>query len=225
VTVKVKICGITSAEDAAAACESGADFVGFIFVGGTPRYTDKETVKKIVSERLNEFKDKVVTIGLFKDEEIERAGEIVHYSGLGAVQFHGAESPEYCERFKKIMAEKYDARDIKIIKAFKVSNRVLPCGEYYPDDYEMADYFVFDTFHPLLDGGTGMEFDHNVLKTSAENLKKPFFVAGGLNPENVGKIVKTICPFGVDASSGVEKSVGIKDEKLLKEFISNAKNA
>lgn len=224
-TVKVKICGVTNAEDAGSAAEFGADFIGFVFVGGASRCTNKETVKRIVSERLSGYEDKVVTVGLFKDEDLERAGEIVHYSGLGAVQFHGAESPECCERFKKIMAEKYDAREVKIIKAFKVSDSILPCGVYYPDDYETADYFVFDTFHPLLDGGTGMEFDHFVLKASVKNLSKPFFVAGGLNPENVGKIVKIVCPFGVDTSSGIEKSVGIKDKKLLKEFISNAKNA
>lgn len=223
--VKVKICGITNDEDAVGACESGADLIGFIFVGGTARCTNKETVKKIVSERLSKYKNQVVTVGLFKDEDLERVREIVHYSGLGAVQFHGAESPEYCEQFKKNMTEKYGAREIKIIKAFKVSDSILPCGACYPDDYKTVDYFVFDTFHPLLDGGTGMEFDHNVLKTSVKNLSKPFFVAGGLNPENVAEIVRGVCPFGVDTSSGVEKNVGVKDKKLLKEFISNAKNA
>lgn len=223
-TVKVKICGITNGEDAARACESGADFIGFVFVGGASRCVDIEIVEKIVSEKLNGFKDKVVTVGLFKDEDLERACEIVHCSGLDAVQFHGEESPEYCKSFKKFMAEKYDARNIKIIKAFKVSDKVLPCGEFYHGDYEAADYFVFDTFHPLLDGGTGEKFDYDVLKEGAESLSRPFFVAGGLNPENVAEVVRTVCPFGVDASSGVEKKVGTKDKKLLKEFIFNAKN-
>lgn len=223
--VKVKICGITNAEDAVVACQCGADLIGFVFVAGTSRCVDREIVKEIISGEPGKFKGKVISVGLFKDETIERAGEIVHYSGIGSVQFHGAESPEYCGDFKKFMMKEYGIGEIKVIKAFKVKKEILPSGVYRPEDYDTVDYFVFDTFHPFRDGGTGIGFDHEVLKANREKLKKPFFIAGGLNAENVKEVVRNVRPFGVDVSSGIEKNVGMKDKKLLKEFILNAKNA
>jgi len=223
--VKVKICGITNAEDAVLACQCGADLIGFVFVAGTSRCVDRKIVKEIISGELVKFNVKVISVGLFKDETIEKAGEIVHYSGIDSVQFHGAESPGYCGDFKNFMMKKYGIGKIKIIKAFKVKTEILPSGVYLPEDYDTVDYFVFDTFHPSRDGGTGIGFDHEVLKANREKLKKPFFVAGGLNAKNVKEVVKNVRPFGVDVSSGIEKNVGMKDKKLLKEFILNAKNA
>ena len=112
---------------------------------------------------------------------------------------------------------------VKIIKVFKVDDKILPCAEYGPGSYDQADYFLFDTFHPDMAGGTGENFDWGVLNREKDRLTKPFLVAGGLDPKNVASVIKSVYPYGVDTSSGVEASPGEKDANLLKEFIKNAK--
>jgi phosphoribosylanthranilate isomerase len=221
---KVKICGITNLDDAVKACEFGADLLGFIFVKGTPRNAEVDKVKGIVSGLPEELKDKVGKVGLFKDEDLKKVAETVISCGLDHVQLHGDESPDYCGKLKDKIWVEGDIR-VKIIKVFKVKEEIMPIGEYSIGDYEKADFFVFDTYHPDIAGGTGKKFNWETLNREKERINKPFFIAGGLNPENVSKAVKTARPYGVDVSSGVEKTPGVKDEKLLKEFIKNAKKA
>ncbi len=222
--VKVKICGITSMSDAGKSLEYGADFLGFIFVPGTPRRVNKDTVKEIVNlvSVESEAHHKPALVGLFKNEGLKKVAETVISCGLDHVQLHGDESPDYCAKLKDSIWVKADIR-VKVIKAFKVKEEIMPIGEYSLDDYTKADFFVFDTYHPEAAGGTGESFDWNVLKQ--HDINKPFFIAGGLTPANVLEAVKAVSPYGVDVSSGVESSPGIKDDKLLKEFIENAKKA
>jgi len=219
--VKVKICGLTNLEDAAAACKYGADLLGFIFVKGTPRYIGN--IKNIILDLPAEVKSAAGIVGLFRDEELDEVAGIVSECGLDHVQLHGDETPEYCRELKDILQKKHNMA-LKIIKTFKVADAILPHGKYSFEDYENADYFVFDTFHPHVMGGTGLRFDWKVLIKERDRIKKPFFIAGGLTPENVPEAIKAVCPYGVDVASGVESSPGRKDEKLLKEFIHNAKN-
>jgi phosphoribosylanthranilate isomerase len=216
--VKVKICGITNAEDAARACEYGADLLGFIFVEGTPRAVEKDTVKDIVSSIPAGVGENTEKVGLFRDESLGVVAETLMYCGLESVQLHGDESPDYCRELKEKLP-------VNIIKVFKVREDVLPAGSHVIDDYGDVDHFVFDTFHPETPGGTGSSFDWEVLLREKGRIKKPFFIAGGLDPANVAEAVRTVRPYGVDVSSGVEKVPGKKDENLLKEFIKNAKKA
>jgi len=204
--VKVKICGITNLEDAVRACEYGADLIGFIFVKGTPRVVVAGDVEKILSGISPDLRGKVDRVGLFRDEKPEVVEEAVASCGLNCVQLHGS--------LKDALG-----RELKIIKTFKVKESILPAGGFGVKDYIDADFFVFDTFHPEIAGGTGVRFDWEVIKKEKPHIEKPFFVAGGLTPENVSDAVKTVCPYGVDVSSGVENSPGKKDGKLLKEFI------
>ncbi|RKY43140.1 MAG: N-(5'-phosphoribosyl)anthranilate isomerase [Candidatus Makaraimicrobium thalassicum] len=220
--VKVKICGLTNVKDASRACDYGADLLGFIFVKGTPRYV--ENIRDIISDLPPEVKNKTGRVGLFKDEELEEVARTVAGCDLDYVQLHGEERPDYCRALKNILRDRHNL-SAKIIKTFKIRDRILPQGQYSPCDYEQADYFVFDTFHPEISGGTGRRFDWQVLIKERERIKKPFFIAGGLTPENVASAVKTVRPYGVDVSSGVEDLPGEKDENLLKEFIENAKKA
>ncbi|MFH1395694.1 MAG: phosphoribosylanthranilate isomerase [Candidatus Omnitrophota bacterium] len=222
--VKVKICGITNQEDALEAVTCGADFLGFIFVKNTPRFVNKNIVKAILSSGFKKINPNLICVGLFKDEGLEEVADIINYCGLNCVQLHGAETPDYCARLKKVLCKEYGTL-VTVIKSFKVGQEILPNGNYGIRDYESADYFVFDTFHPEIAGGTGTEFDTEVLKKEKVRIKTPFFIAGGLNPGNVSYVVKNILPYGVDVSSGVETIVGKKDKNLLKEFIYNAKNA
>ena len=218
--VKVKICGITNLKDAVKACEYGADLLGFIFVEGTPRCVDAEKTKKITSE----LPKGVSKVGLFKDTRLESVIEAFLYSDLDSIQLHGEESPDYCRTLKDLLGQEKHIQ-ANIMKVFKVAEEILPIGSHGIEDYKDVDYFVFDTFHPEIAGGTGAKFDWEILNKEKNRINKPFFIAGGLGPANVSETVKVVSPYGVDVSSGVEKSPGIKDEKLLKEFIENAKRA
>lgn len=217
--VKVKICGITNAEDAMLACESGADLLGFVFVPRTPRAVDKGTVKSIVSRVRERFGNKAALVGLFQDEDPGVVESTMKECGLDHVQLHGDESEEYCSRLKARMP------GIKIIKVFKVKHGVMPIAGEFPADYASADIILFDTYHPSAAGGSGTRFGIDTLKRDIGGLPKPFFVAGGLNALNVAEVVALAEPHGVDVSSGVESSPGRKDARSVKEFVKNAKKS
>lgn len=214
--VKVKICGITSLEDALAACEYGADYLGFIFVEGTPRFTAKDKVVNIAGSIPKSLRSGVLLTGLFKDAPWEEVVKTVIACGIDMVQLQGQETPSECAKIKK-------KTGIAVAKAIKVGVDGITKGKYSLDDYAECDYFVFDTFHPEMSGGTGTAFNWKALASECSSIDKPFFVAGGLNPENVAMAVNILKPYGVDVSSGVEKAVAKKDKKMLKEFIENAK--
>lgn len=214
--VKVKICGLKSVEDAVLACESGADLLGFIFIAGTPRVLSADEASNIIEGIPAELSGTTGKVGLFKDMAVQEVIDTVNHCGLDHVQLQGDESPEYCSEIK-------EKAEVKIIKAFKVGESIIPAGGALPGGHEAADMFVFDTFHPAMDGGTGEKFDWKVLETAKGGIEKPFFVAGGLTPDNVADAVRAVRPYGVDVSSGVEVETGKKDENLLKEFIKNAK--
>ncbi len=211
---KVKICGITNTEDALVACGAGADLVGFLFAEESPRFMEIHTVREIIDT----LPESVGKVGLFKDKEMEKVKACVLNCGLDHVQLHGGESPEYCRKLKSEL--RGVGKEIKILKTFKVKDHIL--GEQ-PDTYEEADYYLFDTYHPQMMGGTGLKFDWNVLKDFRGS--KPYFLAGGLNPENVAQAVSELRPFGVDVASGVEAFTGKKDSDKIKEFVRNAKEA
>jgi len=212
--MKVKICGLTNLDDARSACMNGADLLGFLFAEESPRFVRDETVKEIISR----LPDAPLKTGLFKDHNIDRVKNAVMFCGLQCVQLHGSESPEYCDKLRLSIGEEGGA--IKIIKTFKVSDRIIGAR---PDDYESVDYYLFDTYHPQLMGGTGHSFDWNVL--AGFSGKHPFFLAGGLSVENVSEAIEVVKPFGVDIASGVEIRPGKKDPEKIKEFIQNAKRS
>ncbi len=212
--VKVKICGLTNKEDALKACEYGADLVGFVFAEGSPRSVGPETVKDIVEA----VPQGVGKVGLFKDDALEEVEECFLSCDLDHVQLHGDESPAYCAELKEALRK--NGKAVGIIKTFKVKDKILgfPAGAYVD-----AAYYLFDTFHEKMMGGTGIKFDWAVIRDFKGD--RPFFLAGGLNQRNVAEAVREVHPYGVDVSSGVEGSVGKKDENKLKEFIQNAKKA
>lgn len=204
--VKVKICGITELEDALKAHELGADFVGFIFFTNSPRKIKPVQARSIIKGLPKDL----LKVGLFLGQDAGTVRAIAERCHLDFLQLHGDESPEYCSRLGK---------DFKIIKSFKIRNfRSVDDIDAYKD---AAHYYLFDTYVKGIPGGTGRAFNWDILKDKP--FEKPIFLAGGLTPENVGGAVKKVAPYAVDAASGVEKSPGKKDYKLLKEFIDNAK--
>lgn len=197
---RIKVCGITRPEDAQDAIESGADCLGFIFAPQSPRKIEPETAREIIKD-LPPFVD---AAGVFMDEEAAVVGEIIQYCGLTVAQFHGSESPDYCNEFPG-----------RVIKAFRIGS--------FSEDSQLAPYagtvqgFLLDTYSRSMAGGTGEVFDWQMVDKL--DPPGPVILAGGLNPENVEEAICTAQPFAVDVNSGIEIEPGIKDTQKLKKFI------
>jgi phosphoribosylanthranilate isomerase len=204
--IKVKICGITNYPDAAFSVSNGADLLGFIFYKRSLRYITPLKARAII-KRLPKG---ILKVGVFVNEKEDRVKKIADICGLDLLQFHGDEGPGYLASFK----------GYRIVKVLRIKGRVSP-ETLKP--YK-ADYFLFDTYQKDAFGGTGQAFDWDILKP-LKKTKTPFFVSGGLTPENVSGLIKKIRPYGVDVSSGVEKAPGKKDLKLVKAFINAVKHA
>ena len=202
--VKIKICGITNYEDAENAAMFGADYIGFNFYRLSPRYIDEAEVKKIIEKMQNSAKN----VGVFVNEKLDTIKKIVQNLDLDLIQLHGDESPDYCKQLKKDTNK-------RIIKAFRIKNNInINKIKKYN-----VDYYLFDAHKEELFGGTGKTFYHGLLK----NIKKDFFLSGGLNEKNVKEAIKIANPFAVDTASGVEKNPRKKDPKKIEEFIKAAK--
>jgi len=203
---RIKVCGITSQDDARSAVAAGADALGFIFVNRSPRVITPEMVRAITAQ-LPPF---VSSVGVFLDEKIEVVEEIVSYCRLTQVQLHGAETPEYCGGLT--------CRVIKSFPMYSGSNR-SEIAAYA----EVASGFLLDTYHKDLAGGTGKVFDWKLV----EQVKPPgpVILAGGLTPENVGEAILQVKPFAVDVNSGVEYQPGRKDPDKLKSFAHEVRKA
>lgn len=205
--VKVKICGITDLKDALKAHEFGADFVGFIFFEKSPRKVDPAYIRTIIKRLPKDL----LKVGLFLNQHSDIVKKIAEDCRLDFLQLHGDENPGYCGPLGK---------KFKIIKSFKVRNPSSILEEMR-DYKDIVDYYLFDTYIKGIPGGTGINFDWDILKGKA--FEKPIFLAGGLTPKNVGEAIRKVRPYAVDVASGVETSPGKKNYKLLKEFIDNAK--
>ena len=196
--VRVKICGITSKEDALKAVHFGAWALGFIFYKKSKRYVSPSRVKKII-EDLPPF---ITPVGVFVDTREGAVKDICEFTQIRTIQLHGEEDPRYCARFK----------GYKIIKAFRLKK-----GSALKDisSYKV-DAYLFDTHDDDVQGGTGKSFDWEVLKD--KKFDHPIILSGGLNASNVKEAIQIVQPFAVDVSSGVEKSPGVKDSHLLSTF-------
>ncbi len=208
-SARVKICGITNPEDALAATAAGADSLGFVFVPGTPRYITPERASEIV-RALPPF---VLRTGLFVDASESEIRDTLARVRLDAVQLHGDEPPELGIALRS---------SVRVLKAFRVWGESTL--ETLPAYFEAADAWLLDAYVPGAHGGTGARFDWN-LATVAKRHGKPIILAGGLTPENVGMAVKTVRPYAVDVSSGVESSPGRKDAAKVAAFIRATKEA
>lgn len=196
---RVKICGVTRAEDAIAAAEYGADAIGFVFYESSPRCIKPEVAAEIASF-LPPF---VSIVGLFVDADPEQVARTLSELPVDVLQFHGAESPAYCEQY-----------DRPYIKAVRVEAGT-PVRETV-DSYASAQGVLLDSYHPVEKGGTGESFDWTLIPI---DLPRPVILAGGLSPSNVATAVRSVRPYAVDVSSGVEISKGIKSAQKIKAFI------
>jgi len=205
--IKVKICGITNKEDALAASSAGADAIGLIFTKKSPRYITERTAKKIIPY-LGPF---LIKVGVFLDQEKERVLTIAQSLKLDVLQFHGKESPSYCNFFKN---------EFKVIKVFFPQDKPFE----KKTSYYNVDAFSFDIKHEEKIEGKN-QLPKKDLKEIASLIKKgkKVIISGGLSTKNISYI-KTLNPYAVDIASGVERLVGKKDERLLETFIRKVKN-
>lgn len=197
ISMRIKICGITQPQQSLAITQLGATALGFICVPSSPRYVSIEQINLATSH----VPDHVEKIGVFANSSIFEITKVVSSSSLTGVQLHGDETPLFCEELRQVLP------NIELIKAFRV--RSWEQLETTPNYSTCVDTFLLDAYHPQQLGGTGKTLDWQVLQSFRPNL--PWFLAGGLTPDNVTTALTQIHPDGIDLSSGVERSPGDKD--------------
>jgi len=201
----VKICGITRLEDALTAARCGAHAIGFVFHRPSPRYVPPEKAGAII-RALPPF---VTTVALFVDAQPQQVHEALSQAPVNLLQFHGAETPEYCRQF-----------GLPYMKAVRVRTGVDLLQ--YASDYQDAKALLLDAFVDGVHGGTGATFDWDLIP---QGLPLPVVLSGGLNSANVTGAIRKVRPWAVDVSSGVEAGKGIKDAAKIAAFISGVRNA
>lgn len=203
-SVKVKICGITSVADAQTAAAAGADMIGLMFYEGSPRHITLPQAVEI-SRSLPPF---VQRVGVFVNPEPAQVMEAIAACGLNLLQFHGDEPSSFCTQFGLMSVKALRVRD---------ASSLAPLADY------QTDAFLLDAYSKSGLGGTGEKFNWD-LAVAAQKFGKPIFLAGGLTPENVADAVRKVRPFAVDVSSGVESAPGKKDAAKVRAFIQAAKS-
>ena len=207
----IKICGIKNEETLLCCENNNVNFFGMIFYSKSPRNISIENASLLQkkSEDLN-----INGVGVFVNKDIYELEKIIKAVRLKFIQLHGSENDSYIKTLKK--------NDIKIIKSISIGNK-NDLSKIY--EYKNADYFLFD-YKPLkgeLPGGNSRSFDWNLLKDL--DTKKPWFLSGGININNINQILNDINPFGIDLSSGVEKELGIKDNGIINNFMGKLQDA
>jgi phosphoribosylanthranilate isomerase len=199
--IKIKICGITNAQDALVAIEAGADALGFVFYAQSPRSIEPAVAKRIIAQ-LPPF---VLSVGVFVNQDQETIRNIFNECGLAFAQLHGDESPEFCETLGR-----------PVLRALRLRDRgsLLALAEY--KGRMGVRGFVVDAFSTEAYGGTGQIVDWSLAREVAKAV--PILLAGGLTPNNVQEAIRQVQPYGVDVSSGVEDHPGKKDPQKIRAF-------
>jgi phosphoribosylanthranilate isomerase len=191
----IKLCGLKRECDIEAVNKLNPDFIGFVFAEKSKRY-----VNPIEAAKLKEMLSKdIKAVGVFVNESPEAVAELLNKGTIDMAQLHGSEDEEYISRLRSLT-------DKPLIKAIKVQSK----ADMEAADESGADYVLLDS-----GAGTGMTFNWQLIK----GIKRPYFLAGGLNPENVAEAVKALNPYAVDVSSGIETD-GLKDEAKMADFVS-----
>lgn len=195
--MRIKICGITQPEQGRLIAQRGATTLGFICVPSSPRYVTLEQIQDILAV----LPTSVQTIGVFVNASLEEIQHTVEKTQLTGVQLHGHETPDFCDRLRQKLPQ------IELIKAFRVNTpEILTQTQTY---IPHIDTLLLDAYHPHQFGGTGQTLDWQSLQQFKPNC--PWFLAGGLTPDNITEALQQLNPDGIDLSSGVEKSPGQKD--------------
>lgn len=199
---RVKICGLTRAEDVQAACEAGADAIGLVFYAPSPRAVTVEQAKMIV-QHVPPF---VSVTALFVNPRVDEVQAVLaQIPAISLLQFHGDETPEFCRQFGRAYIKAIPMRD-----EVDLAQQALL--------YDDALGLLVDTYKPGVPGGSGESFDWHRLPKS---LSKPLILAGGLTPDNVAQAIAQVHPYAVDVSGGVELAKGVKDTAKVAAFMAS----
>lgn len=205
--VKIKICGLTRVCDIDYINEAAPDYIGFVFAESRRRIKpeDAEKLRRRTAEGIR-------AVGVFVDEAPERILALLKEGIIDAVQLHGKETPHYVNQLK----EQSGCAVIKALHPGGESGKTAVCAEYAAAG---TDYFLFDSGSSAQAGGTGERFDWSRIP----NIAYPYFLAGGLNTGNIEEALRTVAPYGVDISSGVETN-GVKDQDKILDMIRRIRN-
>jgi phosphoribosylanthranilate isomerase len=202
--VEVKICGLTTVDDAVRCTEAGADALGLNFWPGSPRHVDVPTARAIVEA----CGDQATMVGVFVDFTLDQVREILQETGTQWAQLHGDETPGLVA---ELLPHAYKAIGVKDGSAIELVRE-------YPGEHLLLDASV-----PGMPGGTGRTFDWAIAASVAKERK--LTLAGGLTPDNVADAVRAVRPFRVDVASGVESAPGRKAPDLVQQFVEAARGA
>ena len=199
--IKIKICGITNAQDAEAAVTAGADALGFVFYAQSPRCIEPSVAKRIIAQ-LPPF---VLPVGVFVNHARDAIRDVFDECGLAFAQLHGDETPIFCESLGR-----------PVLRALRLRDRgsLLALAEY--KGRMGVRGFVVDAFSIEAYGGTGQTVDWSLAREVAQ--AAPILLAGGLTPSNVQEAIRQVQPYGVDVSSGVEEGPGQKNHEKIRSF-------
>ena len=199
--IKIKICGITNAQDAEAAVTAGADALGFVFYAQSPRCIEPAVAKRIIAQ-LPPF---VLPVGVFVNHDRDTILKVFDECGLALAQLHGEETPTFCESLGR-----------PVLRALRLRDRgsLLALAEY--KGRMGVRGFVVDAFSTKAYGGTGQTGDWFLAREVAQ--AAPILLAGGLTPNNVQEAIRQVQPYGVDVSSGVEEHPGQKNHEMIRAF-------
>lgn len=205
--MRIKICGLTQLDQAVAIASMGASVLGFICVKQSPRYVTPDVIETITQEL-----PPIDRFGVFANASLEDIQQTKGY--LTGIQLHGQESPADCQKIRIALPE------MELIKALRIRNSqdLVQIKEYAP----YVDTFLLDAYHPQQLGGTGHTLDWETLKSFRP--EKPWFLAGGLRPDNVTQALSMLTPDGIDLSSGVENAPGDKDLQKVDQLIKAVKS-
>jgi len=199
---RVKICGITRCEDAQLAVDAGADAIGLVFYEKSPRFVSNRQAAEIC-QLIPAF---VSRVALFKDAEQADVESVLSQVDIDLLQFHGSETPGYCEQFNRPYIKAIGMKGIEHDADFLISSA---------ETFWSAKALLLDGHAPGEAGGSGESFDWSAISA----IDKPVVLAGGLTVENVRQAIDLVHPYAVDISSGVESSPGIKDKDKIAAFM------
>lgn len=208
---RLKVCGITNIKDALACADCGADGLGFIFCKSKRQITPHHAGSIIRQIHSNIFK-----VGVFQNQTVSQVAETARISGINFIQLHGNEDIDYIKNLK--ILTKDSCRIIKVIPiddSFSISkDNDLKMWDRWP-----VSFFLLDTKLKEQCGGVGRTFPWEFAAQFSESVKTPYFLAGGLGPDNIKDALSILSPWGVDVNSGVEKAPGIKDIKKVEQAV------
>lgn len=203
---RIKICGIKDPETALRAAEAGADAVGLMLIARSPRYVSAEQAFEI----LTALPPLLTGVAVIADMTVDAFSDLEQICPAPLVQMHGNEDDETITRCGP-----------GVVKAFRFDPDTIDDDVARFDAIEEIDALLIDGSA----GGEGMAFDWSALGQARERTSKPVFLAGGLNPENVGEAIRAVRPYAVDVSSGVESAPGVKDAALMHAFCDAVREA